>query len=181
MCPRVNRKACPASVAMREIVSIQGGEWVSLRPLALVDLPERSAHVQPSRPGSLHADQDQACEQRSDLSVGLLQANAATSSAAGFGRCDGGLVQPLLLLKLSWSCWLQTRAQTDNISLCTQVICQEHGISQEGQFEGTSDLQMERLDVYFNEAHGGRYVPRCVLMDLVWPRIVCSATASGRF
>ena len=48
-----------------------------------------------------------------------------------------------------------------------QVICQEHGITQEGQFEGSSDLQMERLDVYFNEATGGRYVPRCILMDLV--------------
>jgi len=29
-----------------------------------------------------------------------------------------------------------------------------------------SDLQLERINVYFNEATGGRYVPRAVLMDL---------------
>ena len=29
-----------------------------------------------------------------------------------------------------------------------------------------SDLQLERVNVYFNEATGGRYVPRVILMDL---------------
>ena len=29
------------------------------------------------------------------------------------------------------------------------------------------DLQLERVNVYFNEASGGRYVPRAILMDLV--------------
>jgi len=33
-------------------------------------------------------------------------------------------------------------------------------------YEGNSDLQLERINVYFNEATGGRYVPRAVLMDL---------------
>ena len=33
--------------------------------------------------------------------------------------------------------------------------------------QGLSDLQLERVNVYFNEASGGRYVPRAVLMDLV--------------
>ena len=28
------------------------------------------------------------------------------------------------------------------------------------------DLQLERINVYFNEATGGRYVPRAILMDL---------------
>ena len=32
--------------------------------------------------------------------------------------------------------------------------------------QGDSDLQLERINVYFNEATGGRYVPRAVLMDL---------------
>jgi len=27
-------------------------------------------------------------------------------------------------------------------------------------------LQLERINVYFNEATGGRYVPRAILMDL---------------
>jgi tubulin beta len=35
-----------------------------------------------------------------------------------------------------------------------------------GTFHGDSDLQLERINVYFNEATGGRYVPRAVLMDL---------------
>ena len=36
-----------------------------------------------------------------------------------------------------------------------------------GSYQGLSDLQLERVNVYFNEASGGRYVPRAVLMDLV--------------
>jgi hypothetical protein len=36
--------------------------------------------------------------------------------------------------------------------------------------QGLSDLQLERVNVYFNEASGGRYVPRAVLMDLVGPQ-----------
>ena len=48
-----------------------------------------------------------------------------------------------------------------------QVICDEHGIDPTGSYQGSSDLQLERLNVYFNEASGGRYVPRSVLMDLV--------------
>lgn len=29
-----------------------------------------------------------------------------------------------------------------------------------------ADLQLERMSVYFSEAHGGRYVPRSVMIDL---------------
>ena len=47
-----------------------------------------------------------------------------------------------------------------------QVICDEHGIDPTGTYCGDSDLQLERINVYFNEATGGRYVPRAVLMDL---------------
>ena len=36
-----------------------------------------------------------------------------------------------------------------------------------GTYAGDSDLQLERVNVYFNEASGGRYVPRAILMDLV--------------
>ena len=35
-----------------------------------------------------------------------------------------------------------------------------------GTYYGDSDLQLERINVYFNEATGGRYVPRAILMDL---------------
>ncbi|CAI9301929.1 unnamed protein product [Lactuca saligna] len=48
-----------------------------------------------------------------------------------------------------------------------EVICDEHGIDPSGQYNGTTaDLQLERINVYYNEASGGRYVPRAVLMDL---------------
>jgi tubulin beta len=47
-----------------------------------------------------------------------------------------------------------------------EVICDEHGISADGAYAGQSDLQLERISVYYNEAAGGRYVPRAILMDL---------------
>ncbi|QIX02254.1 hypothetical protein AMS68_007771 [Peltaster fructicola] len=47
-----------------------------------------------------------------------------------------------------------------------QNISGEHGLDGSGVYNGTSDLQMERLNVYFNEASGDKYVPRAVLVDL---------------
>ncbi|KAI9337353.1 alpha-beta tubulin [Zopfochytrium polystomum] len=47
-----------------------------------------------------------------------------------------------------------------------EVISDEHGIDPTGTFHGDSDLQLERINVYFNEATGGKYVPRAVLVDL---------------
>ncbi|KAF9977175.1 Tubulin beta-4B chain [Actinomortierella ambigua] len=46
------------------------------------------------------------------------------------------------------------------------VISEEHGIDNTGLYKGTSDLQLERINVYYNEANGGKYVPRAVLVDL---------------
>ncbi|XP_063239928.1 tubulin beta chain-like [Bacillus rossius redtenbacheri] len=47
-----------------------------------------------------------------------------------------------------------------------EVISDEHGIDQNGTYHGDSDLQLERINVYYNEATGGKYVPRAVLVDL---------------
>ncbi|KAF6155359.1 hypothetical protein GIB67_019885 [Kingdonia uniflora] len=47
-----------------------------------------------------------------------------------------------------------------------EVVCDEHGIDPSGRYVGTSDLQLERVNVYYNEASCGRFVPRAVLMDL---------------
>jgi len=47
-----------------------------------------------------------------------------------------------------------------------EVICGEHGVDSTGRSSGTSPQQLERINVYYNEAGGGRYVPRAVLMDL---------------
>ena len=46
------------------------------------------------------------------------------------------------------------------------MICDEHGVDPTGTYHGDSDLQLERINVYYNEATGGRYVPRAILMDL---------------
>ncbi|KAF6770190.1 hypothetical protein AHF37_11022 [Paragonimus kellicotti] len=47
-----------------------------------------------------------------------------------------------------------------------EVISDEHGIDPTGTYHGDSDLQLERINVYYNEAGGGKYVPRAILVDL---------------
>ena len=47
-----------------------------------------------------------------------------------------------------------------------EVISAEHGIDAAGQYSGDSDLQLQRIDVYFNEVQDSRYVPRAILLDL---------------
>nr|XP_044629101.1 tubulin beta-4B chain-like [Equus asinus] len=63
---------------------------------------------------------------------------------------------------LSSSCW-STRG-------CSypfwEVISDEHGIDPTGSYHGDSDLQLERINVYYNEAAGNKYVPRAILVDL---------------
>ena len=47
-----------------------------------------------------------------------------------------------------------------------EVISEEHGICQDGSYQGDMQQQLERINVYYNEANGGKYVPRAVLVDL---------------
>ena len=47
-----------------------------------------------------------------------------------------------------------------------EVISDEHGIDGTGTYMGDSDLQLERINVYYTEGGGGRYVPRAALVDL---------------
>ncbi|KAI3372668.1 hypothetical protein L3Q82_022711 [Scortum barcoo] len=65
-------------------------------------------------------------------------------------------VLPLANLGLHTSCILQF----------WEVISDEHGIDPTGTYHGDSDLQLDRINVYYNEASGGKYVPRAVLVDL---------------
>ncbi|KAJ1678367.1 Tubulin beta chain (Beta tubulin), partial [Spiromyces aspiralis] len=41
-----------------------------------------------------------------------------------------------------------------------ETIAGEHGIDTNGEYKGTSDIQLQRINVYFGETSGGRYVPR---------------------
>ena len=52
------------------------------------------------------------------------------------------------------------RAAEPDVGAWVQVISDEHGVSFSGTYEGDSDLQLERVNVYFNEASGGE---RCWL------------------
>jgi len=44
-----------------------------------------------------------------------------------------------------------------------ETMAAEHGINVHGAYEEENSLQLERINVYFNEGMGGRYVPRAVL------------------
>nr|XP_013808156.1 PREDICTED: tubulin beta-1 chain isoform X3 [Apteryx mantelli mantelli] len=47
-----------------------------------------------------------------------------------------------------------------------EVISDEHGIDIAGNYRGDAPLQLERINVYFNEAYSHKYVPRSILVDL---------------
>lgn len=47
-----------------------------------------------------------------------------------------------------------------------ETICGEHGLDFNGNYHGTSHLQKDKLDVYFNEASSGKWVPRSINVDL---------------
>ncbi len=46
------------------------------------------------------------------------------------------------------------------------ALCHEHGISPTGTYHGSSDKQLERIDVFFRKGTSKRYTPRAVLVDL---------------
>nr|ACO14563.1 Tubulin beta-1 chain [Caligus clemensi] len=47
-----------------------------------------------------------------------------------------------------------------------EVISDKHSIAPDGAYEGNDPQQLERIEVYYNEASGGKYVPRAILLDL---------------
>ncbi|KAK9761563.1 Tubulin beta chain (Beta tubulin) [Basidiobolus ranarum] len=59
-----------------------------------------------------------------------------------------------------------------------ETISSEHGIDGTGSYEGDNDLQLEKINVYYNEAGSGKYVPRAVLVDLE-PGTMDTTRASG--
>jgi hypothetical protein len=53
-------------------------------------------------------------------------------------------------------CNLRRHCRRRSVLSCThQVISDEHGIDPTGTYHGDSDLQLERINVYYNEATGG--------------------------
>ena len=47
-----------------------------------------------------------------------------------------------------------------------EVISEEHGIDETGSYVGENQLQLERIEVFYNEANNKKYVPRAILVDL---------------
>ncbi|KAL0073127.1 Tubulin/FtsZ, GTPase domain-containing protein [Phycomyces blakesleeanus] len=41
-----------------------------------------------------------------------------------------------------------------------ETISQEHGIDTNGNYCGDNDVQLERINVFYNEGSQGKYVPR---------------------
>lgn len=56
-----------------------------------------------------------------------------------------------------------------------EVISDEHGVDPTGTYHGDSDLQLERINVYYNEATGGKkYTYRqkpCLFLDVKYVMI----------
>jgi hypothetical protein len=81
-----------------------------------------------------------------------VQCNASLKSP-----CTTSPQCPLIFLRLSLSFSTTHIAHTFNLNLNSK---------RKGSYKGDSDLQLQRINVYFSEATGGRYVPRAVLVDL---------------
>jgi hypothetical protein len=47
-----------------------------------------------------------------------------------------------------------------------RIISDWHGIEPTGSYPGDPDLPRERMNVYYNGATGGKYVPRAILVDI---------------
>lgn len=47
-----------------------------------------------------------------------------------------------------------------------EVISDEHGIDPTGSYHGDSDLQLEYINVFYNQEADGKYVSRAILVDL---------------
>uniref|UniRef100_A0A8D2NG31 Tubulin beta chain n=1 Tax=Zonotrichia albicollis TaxID=44394 RepID=A0A8D2NG31_ZONAL len=67
----------------------------------------------------------------------------------------------------SWaSVLISQRGEQDGAINFWEVISDEHGIDPAGGYVGDSALQLERINVYYNESSSHKFVPRAVLLDL---------------
>jgi tubulin beta len=58
-----------------------------------------------------------------------------------------------------------------------EVLCDEHGIGGDCEYCGDNDAQLGRINVFYYEASGGKYVPCAVFFDLE-PGVIDVARAS---
>jgi tubulin beta len=60
-----------------------------------------------------------------------------------------------------------------------EVVCEENGIGGSGDYFGDSNAHLDRINVLYHEALGGKYVPLAVLFDLE-PGVIGSVVLSRR-
>ena len=58
-----------------------------------------------------------------------------------------------------------------------EVLCDEHGIGGDGEYCGDSDAQLGRINVFYYEASGGKFVPCAVFFDIE-PGVIDAMRAS---
>jgi tubulin beta len=57
------------------------------------------------------------------------------------------------------------------------MLCDEHGIGGDGEYCGDNDAQLDRINLFYHEASGDKYVLRTVLFDL-GPGVIDASRAS---
>ena len=57
------------------------------------------------------------------------------------------------------------------------MFCDEHGIGGDGEYCGNNDAQLDRINVFYYEASGGKYVPCAEFLDLE-PGVIDALRAS---
>ena len=60
-----------------------------------------------------------------------------------------------------------------------EIVCYENGIGGSGEYFGDYEAQLDRINVFYHEALGGKYVPCAVLFDLE-PGVIGAVTLSRR-
>jgi hypothetical protein len=60
-----------------------------------------------------------------------------------------------------------------------EAVCDEHDISESGEFFGDNDAYLGRINVLYHEALGGKFVPREVLFGLE-PGVIGALTLNRR-
>jgi tubulin beta len=58
-------------------------------------------------------------------------------------------------------------------------VCDEHGVGGSGEYCGDNDPHLNRSNLLYHDALGGKYVPRAVLFDLD-PGVIGAVTLSHR-
>lgn len=60
-----------------------------------------------------------------------------------------------------------------------EVISDEHGIDPTGSYHGDSDLQLERINVYYNEAAGDYFSVFCLVLFFCPVNLALHTVADG--